>query len=143
MSKQSMIWVVVVIAALFVLGPGLSDFVTKADAQQVLPGGRAAKIRSYYKYGSSGTIIASAEGPNGFIITDVMFIPVGGAHIDSLRLGVDSDIIAYFANGTDSTGAVESFHFESGLPVPAGSEVTFHTGTSGRSIQLTISGYTF
>jgi len=74
MSKRSLTMTVAAVAVVCLVGMGLSGSIASADAQQVLPGGRPARIVSYYTGGQSGTIIPSAEGPHGFIITDIVAV---------------------------------------------------------------------
>lgn len=136
------------LALFLVVGSAIPQFIDNArGGQPILPGGRAAKIRSYsatLKHGE--VIIPSVEGPNGFIITDIVAREEGSdfALFDLVQSG---DIKATLSYSDYSEGSIFRFpvtyHFQSGIVLAPGEPVTVNITGGGSNVSLLVSGYTF
>jgi hypothetical protein len=143
MSKHSMGWAVAVVAAVFMAGLSLSGLTQQTRADQVLPGGHAAKIRSYRHVALGGTyeniIIPVVEGDHGMILTDfaVGATNTGRMYIDYSTDGINWDKGFAWTKTTSSPSCVS---LESGIPIPSGAAVRVYCEGSGDN-NVTISGY--
>ena len=140
MSNKHLVWAVVAVSVAALLSSSRSPFgPNDASGQQIIPGGRAAHVHSFH--GDGGTALtASAPGAHGFIITDIVaYRGITGTFLQSIE--VNGATVARFHFGGNGGGnpAPRSYHFESGIVVPAGAQV----GTSNGTGYVTISGYDF
>lgn len=144
MSKHPVGWAIAAVAAVFVVGLSLSAFTQHASGDQVLPGGHAAKIRSYYalllQQQGDSVIIPSVEGDHGFILTDVVT-----AYDEQTDLNPCVVCVSYKV-GDNSTRLTisSSARFGSGLPIPKGAEVhVYNRRACDWYGNITLSGYTW
>jgi len=150
MSKQSTLWAVIVIGATALIGSAIAYSPVAQGGPTIPAGGKAGKIRSYYASGSGSgfTAISSTEGEIGFVITDIVGTSLGNG-IWNLQLRTGSatgPIIAAFAiqgTGTTVYSPPGSYHFASGIPVPANTSVVATFNSQVAEVQLTISGYAY
>lgn len=150
MSKKSLTLSVVAIAVAIIGSSALTNYASKAKGGPIPAGGRPAKICTYSVQGSDPlTIIPSVPGEHGFIVTDIIaFTTIGTSDVISVSLqkgDFDAARILVNVNPINNTPtAPVSYHFESGLVLPAGE--VFKAGgfsSAGDSLSITVSGYTF
>lgn len=91
-------------------------------------------LRSYYHSGS-GVIIPAVEGENGMIITDIVCNNASACTLYNSDFP-GTPIAVLDINATDD---IASVHLSSGIPVPAGAEITV-SSFGGSTI---ISGYVY
>ena len=141
MSQRQLRLFILVTTALILAALAVSEYTPRASGQQIVPGGRPARIRSYFvtvETGGQATLIPTVEGVNGTILTDFVFDGASGIY---LRIEVDT------GSGWEpkakfkfENGVHPKYSFQSGIPVPAGSTVRVVTNDA-RSV--TVSGYTY
>ena len=137
MSKQSTLWAAVVICASALIGSAIVYSPSAQGGPTIPQGGQTGKIRSYFAQASTGsyaTIIPSAEGMNGFLITDIHQNTPSGSY--ELEFNEGSGFILLFRSTQPGVS------FKSGLPIPAGAEVRIKNGASG-TLFYTIVGHTY
>lgn len=149
MSRKSLMWSIVAIAAVFVVASALTFGPEawggpRAGERNIQPGGGPSKIRSYYAECSvSGTvIIPKVDGPNGYIIR--------GFHMDvstrsqtSLILKVDTGsgpqvIGRFFVPGRGPYTPSQQVVLDPGIPVPASAVVSVDIDG-----HVTVTGYNY
>lgn len=123
----------------FAASPGVTP---TANAQQILPGGRPAKIRSYFKEigNNPGVVIPALTEVHGFIITDIVIDDYAGSESPRLRLMQGAALLLSVREDNDKNGL--HLRFESGIPVAPNEDVTGTISNAGGA-WLTISGYTY
>ncbi len=143
MSKKSLGLMVVVSMAVFMVGLALSDFVPQASGQQVLPGGRPAKIHSFYGHGASTFELTDAvPGDHGFIITDVV-TATGQPDVKFVELHQGSTVkLRLLSRGAGGIEPSCSFHFESGVRLEPGEPLIVQPIGSYEHF-VTVTGYAF
>ncbi len=158
MSRKSLAWSIAILAGIVVAGSAISDLGPLAQGQQqVFPGGRAGKIRSYYlavtsQQGAVKVVVPSIEGTHGFVLTDVIFNPEYYNYPSTVILAEGPALEvpkARFIGGgwTTSGGGFRvsgSYHFESGIVFTPGTVLSVQASvTSNSNWAITISGYVF
>lgn len=151
MSNKSIAWTIVAVAVGFVAASGLSSSAPVArGGQEIPPGGRPGKIRSYYVSTTTETtltVIPSVEGANGFVITDVVAtIQNSGGQRLTLAQTVDGNPqvraqLLVAGDDTSNRGFPHSYHFGSGVVLTPGSDLK--ATTSSTTWWITVSGYTY
>lgn len=150
MTKKSLVWSTVFIASLFVVSAGLTqNGWPRAQAQQVFPGGRAAKIRSYHLAGyatGTYTIVPTIEGEHGFVVTDVAVTTRHYYAYLELREGTTPKAALEFgAHASSYDGAYArptAVHLNSGIVFSPGASLNIYMD-QGFGFTVTISGYVF
>jgi hypothetical protein len=146
MSRQSFAWSIVGATVVFVLGFAASELVPTATGQEILPGGRPAKIQSYYVAATVGdpvVVIPSVPGPHGFILTDIVaHRSESGPGELIVQQGAVEKARILVAGVTERIGA--HYHFESGIRLESGEEIKVDVrGGSSPTTYATLSGYSF
>jgi hypothetical protein len=142
MSKHSIGWTVVAVAAVFAVGISLSGLTQHASADQVLPGGHAAKIRSYFTTipgGQTPTVfIPSVEGDHGTIFTDFQ-VAADGNTAGRVRLEYNDGTGWKPALWWKQDPGAAPATLSSGIPIPAGAAV--RVAADNGTAYVTVSGY--
>lgn len=143
MSRNSIVVAAVCLAGLAVVVSGLLTDRAEAQGQpQILPGGRPARIRSYFISGvNPGAIIKQVEGRFGMIITDILVDaePFAGSVLIYEDAGAGPELKGRFRVQVDGN---THLRFESGLPVSAGSSISVSRDAPGEA-SYTIMGYIY
>lgn len=127
--------------AVFATGPGMTP---TASGQQVLPGGQAAKIRSYGGGAAPSAwikIIPNVEGDHGMIITDVVYFS-GGLPADRVQLKYTlgtAETFFHFLYYNNTT--CYALSLKSGITIPAGAEVWMRSLGGEGDQGFLLSGY--
>lgn len=148
MSTKSALLVVCCIALIVVVGSAFTAPGQSSAKAQILPGGRPAKIHSYYAEGTDNiTIIPSVPGTNGFIITDIIanHSATGTDNSGWLKQGTEQiahvEIPRIYATMTTRT-APNSYHFASGIRLSPGTALVLDVADPA-SVRITVMGYEF
>jgi hypothetical protein len=132
-------------ACLLVIATGVAvTSLPSAQAQELHPGGRAARIHSYTFRGNvvdSQVLIAECPGTHGFIITDIFVYSHAGTGA-TLTLSMSEDDPVFYADMSNDPAEALQIHFESGIPIPAGEVIQCTIGQYGL-LNITVTGYTY
>ena len=138
MSKHSFGWLLLVATCVFMAGIVAPQLIPKASGQQVLPGGRPAKIQSFYASVASDrwlVVIPTVPGEHGMIIQNLHTNDTGTYELQ-VNLGGD------WVTAVLVRGSPQNVVFVPGIPVPAGASVRLEVA-SPTELHCTAIGYTY
>lgn len=145
MSKKRYVFCIACVAGLLLATLAISDFTSVARGQEVLPGGRPAKIRSYTAQGTTPTavtLVEPIEGNRGFVVTDVI-VTVASAPSDYHVSVYEGDPGAVNMK-LDCFPGRQPVHLDSGIVFQSGEKLTAQVGApNGTGFWVTVSGYVY